>query len=160
MISDFCHEVYENCTLLGYYTMSSGIFLTNVLGQPICPVFNGQESRSHCAVTQKSAILVCPHCLDAYITKFYSFVCLYFLLLTIWFEVWFDKGHCHVLISFPLLAWSYELCLCLDLLIWHERRGSSSVGVGHSLLTLHSSVPTLVAPQMLHWNMIFICGMS
>ena len=45
-----------------------------------------------------------------------------------------------------ILRTSYcELCLCLDLHIWHEGHGSSFVGVDHSVLTMHSSLPTLVA---------------
>jgi hypothetical protein len=33
VISGFHHEVDEKCALLGYYTMSSGNFLDEVLGQ-------------------------------------------------------------------------------------------------------------------------------
>ena len=42
MILGFCHKVAENCTVLGYYTASSGNFLKT----------------THCKITQKSAVLM------------------------------------------------------------------------------------------------------
>jgi len=44
VISGFCHEVDENCALLGYYAASSGIF-TYDLEQCTAPIFKGQESK-------------------------------------------------------------------------------------------------------------------
>jgi len=35
----------ENCTLLGYYPVSSGDSLPTYLGQPIGPIFKFQESK-------------------------------------------------------------------------------------------------------------------
>jgi hypothetical protein len=35
LISGFCHEVDGNCTLMGYYSASSG---SDILGQPIGPI--------------------------------------------------------------------------------------------------------------------------
>ena len=35
----------ENCAVLGYHAASSGNSLTDVSGQPIGPVFKGQESK-------------------------------------------------------------------------------------------------------------------
>jgi hypothetical protein len=74
MISDFRLEVYENCPLLDYYTVSTAKFRTDILGQPIFPIFMGQESKSHRVITQKSAVLNCPYCLDAYITILYFYI--------------------------------------------------------------------------------------
>ena len=44
----------ENCSLLGYYTMSSSDSLTNVSGELNCPVFKGQESNLLCGGSLKS----------------------------------------------------------------------------------------------------------
>jgi len=38
------YKLGENCALLGCYTKSSIDSLTNVSGEPTCPVFKGQES--------------------------------------------------------------------------------------------------------------------
>jgi len=37
--------MFENCALMIYYAASSGNFLTEVLEQPVRPVFSGQESK-------------------------------------------------------------------------------------------------------------------
>jgi hypothetical protein len=44
MISAFCCEVAENCTILDIYATGYWQFLTNVLGQPIGPILRVQES--------------------------------------------------------------------------------------------------------------------
>jgi hypothetical protein len=44
VISGFRSEVDENRELLNYYAASCGNFLTDVSGQPIGPIFTGQES--------------------------------------------------------------------------------------------------------------------
>jgi len=36
-ISGFCHKVDENYSLLGYYTLCSGIFISGISGQHIDP---------------------------------------------------------------------------------------------------------------------------
>jgi len=46
VISRFCREVEANCALLGYYAASSGNFFTDLSGQPVGPIFKGQEERS------------------------------------------------------------------------------------------------------------------
>jgi len=42
-ITGFRHEEAENGSLLGYYAACSGNFFTDVSGQPIGPIFKGQE---------------------------------------------------------------------------------------------------------------------
>ena len=43
MISGFHRDVDEICALLGCYAACSGQFLTDVSGQPVGPIFKGQE---------------------------------------------------------------------------------------------------------------------
>jgi hypothetical protein len=45
LIAVFRREVDKDCGLLGAYAATSGKFLTDVLGQPIGPIFRGQESK-------------------------------------------------------------------------------------------------------------------
>ena len=44
MISGFRHDAHEICALLGFYANVALQFHTKVLGQPISPIFKGQES--------------------------------------------------------------------------------------------------------------------
>ena len=49
MISDFCHEVAENCTLLGYYAPSSGCLLS---------FYAVSSGTTHCLINQTIAVLL------------------------------------------------------------------------------------------------------
>ena len=62
--------VYWNCALLGYYAVCCANFLPTFRGQPIGPVFSGQESKKAITkrvvvvtVVQKGAVLIRSPCL-------------------------------------------------------------------------------------------------